>query len=129
MKTRRRVRFSETDASGRVHFTQILKWAEDAEHDFLADAGVVVFANDNSDSGWPRAKVSCDYRAPLGYRDEVEVEIILQEARRTSLRWSFEIRKLSPESLIAATGEIVTVWVQEGQPSEIPAKLRALGMK
>ena len=32
---RRRVAFSETDASGRVHFTEVLKWAEDAEHQVL----------------------------------------------------------------------------------------------
>lgn len=129
MKTYRRVRFSETDASGRVHFTQILKWAEDAEHEFLEKAGIVVFANDGSDSGWPRAKVSCDYRVPLVFGDEVEVEIVLQEARRTSLCWSFEVRKLSSESLTAATGEIVTVWIQEGQPRELSAELRALVLK
>lgn len=126
MKTRRRIRFSETDASGRVHFSQILKWAEEAEHDALDAAGVTVFTNDGSDSGWPRAKVSCEYRAPLSFGDEVEVEINLLRIGRSSLSWGFLVRKLSSEAVVAAEGELIAVWVQGGEAAVIPDDVRSL---
>ncbi|MBH0121927.1 hypothetical protein I0Q12_21390, partial [Rhodococcus sp. CX] len=36
------VRFSETDASGRFHYTAALKWAENAEHELYRAAGVPI---------------------------------------------------------------------------------------
>lgn len=126
MKSHRSIRFSETDVSGRVHFTQILKWAEEEEHDALTAAGVTVFANDGSDSGWPRVKVSCEYRAPLFFGDEVEVEVKLVKVGRSSLSWSFLVRKLSAEQVTAAEGEVTTVWVEGGHAAAIPEAVRGL---
>ena len=116
---RRRVAFSETDASGRVHFTEMLKWAEDAEHQTLEGIGVSVCSGE---SGWPRVKVECDYRHPLFFGEEVEVVLQLSELGRSSLRWSFRV--LNQEGVLAAEGKMVTVAVTSEGAQEISAGAR-----
>ena len=125
MKTTRRVRFSETDASGRVHFTSILKWAEDAEHEALAAAGLIVFDSASPDSGWPRVRVSCDYRAPLGFEQEVEIIIKLKDAGKSTLTWAFEVRNLSEGGILAAEGELITVYLVDSRPIALSDDSRA----
>ena len=121
-----RVNFSDTDASGRAHFTAILVYAERAEHDLLRSHGIDVLVPGKS--GWPRASVRCDYRKPLFFDDPVAVKLALQGVGRSSLSWSFEILHSGTRE-VAATGEIVTVKVNEqGVPMELPASEReALG--
>ena len=124
MKTTRRVRFSETDASGRVHFTSILKWAEDVEHQALAAVGLPVFSSSASDSGWPRVRVHCDYRAPISFEQEVELEISIESLGKSSLTWRFQVRNLSEEGQLAAEGQLVTVFLSEGKTAELDDDFR-----
>ena len=65
------VAFGDTDASGWMHFPNVFRYVEAAEHDFLRKRGILVF--DRSQGGWPRVKVSCDYKRPLHGGDRVEV--------------------------------------------------------
>jgi len=101
------VAFPDTDASGWVHFSKILTYAERAEHDFLATSGISVF--NRGKGGWPRVKISCEYRRPLEFQDKIEVLLALEHIGGTSLCWKFEILKNGGE--LAARGEMVTVKV------------------
>ncbi len=104
-----KVPFSDTDASGWVHFSKTLVYAERAEHDFLSKRGIAVF--DRSKGGWPRVKVSCQYKRPLTFQDKFEVLLALDHIGSSSLCWKFEIILESGE--IAAIGEMVTVKVDD----------------
>ena len=115
---RRRVAFSETDASGRVHFTQIFKWVEDAEHQLLEEVGVTI---SDEETGWPRVGVTCDYSLPFSYGDEAEVELELAELGGKSLRWVFRVLKGQE---IAAQGEMTTVCMVGGKPEVISDEVR-----
>lgn len=90
-----------------MHFSKILTYAERAEHDFLASSGIPVF--DRGKGGWPRVKVSCEYKRPLEFQDKIEVLLALDHVGGTSLCWKFEI--LKNEGELAARGEMVTVKV------------------
>lgn len=116
---RRRVAFSETDASGRAHFTALLRWAEDAEHQLLDSLGIPICS---STGGWPRARVECDYRQPLQAGEEVEVAIELVEIGTSSLRWSFRI--FGKEHSLAAVGQMVTVFASHSGSIPIEGGLR-----
>lgn len=101
------VAFPDTDASGWVHFSKVLIYAERAEHDFLASAGIHIFGRGKG--GWPRVKVTCSYRRPLEFQDKIEVLLALDHVGGTSLCWKFQILKNGGE--LAAEGEMVTVKV------------------
>ncbi|QTN30942.1 acyl-CoA thioesterase [Akkermansiaceae bacterium] len=117
------VAFPDTDASGWVHFTKILAYAEEAEHSYLRQCGLPVF--DPAKGGWPRVKVSCEYRKPLRFEDRIEVRLALSRMGGTSVTWNFEIAKMDGE--IAARGEMTAVKVNAaGLPETIPGEERKL---
>ena len=115
---RRRVSFSETDLAGIMHFSGFFRWMEDAEHAFYRSLGLSVHplahgATDTS-TGWPRFKASAEYRLPLQFEEEVEVELIVAELRTKAIRYVFRFWKNpdgpAPRALVA-TGELVVVAV------------------
>lgn len=116
------VAFGDTDASGWMHFPKIFRYFEAAEHEFLRSCGLLVF--DRAQGGWPRVKVSCDYKRPLLAGDHIEVLLALSRIGASSVTWSFEV--LSPAGEIAAFGSVTTVRVNhEGKPQLITATERA----
>ncbi len=109
------VAFSDTDASGLAHFSKILCYVENTEHAFLASVGIPVFSNSN---GWPRVKISCDYRSPLRFQDKFEVQLSLTKIGNSSLNWKYQI--LKPDTTLVAAGEMVSVKVDStGTPTAI----------
>lgn len=123
-RNHRQVAFSETDVSGRVHFTAFLRWAEDAEHAFLREVGVPVFEQEENSTGWPRVRVQCDYLAPAVFGDSVEVKLTLHAHGKTSLSWEFQILKNSPEgATCCAKGSYKTVLVRGESGAEQPTSI------
>ena len=76
----RRVAFADTDASGRVHFTAILRYVEDAEHAYLAEKGIELpFENIDLMKG---GQFSDEFRAVDGRLDvfgafDIDAELIV----------------------------------------------------
>lgn len=110
------VAFGDTDASGWMHFPNVFRYFEEAEHAFLKSRGVMVF--DRAHGGWPRVKVSCDYKRPLLTGDRIEVLLEISRLGSSSLTWNFEV--LNPAGELAAFGSVTTVRVNgEGRPQLI----------
>ena len=110
------VSFADTDASGWAHFSKILTFVEQAEHDLFAKLGISVF--DPASSGWPRAHISCDYRSPLKFREHFEVYLKLSKLGASALNWEFEI--LKADGCLAAEGVMVSVKVgPDGKPTRL----------
>jgi acyl-CoA thioester hydrolase len=116
------IAFGDTDASGWMHFPNIFKYAEEAEHAFLRSRGVLVFAREKG--GWPRVKVSCDFKRPFQCGDKFEVLLGVSRIGASSVTWDFEVLNAAGE--IAAFGSMTNVRVdREGRPQEITAAERA----
>ena len=100
----RRVAFADTDAAGVVHFSRILCYAEEAEHDLLGKLGIPLLG----DGGWPRVHVECDYRAPARLGDALQICISPGELGTSSVAWKFTI---SCAGQTIATGSMKTVLI------------------
>lgn len=100
----RRVQFADTDAAGVVHFSRILCYVEEAEHELLKSLGIPV----QGDGGWPRVHVACDYTAPARFGELLTVSISPKRIGNSSILWSFS---LSCDDKSIAQGEIKTVRV------------------
>jgi YbgC/YbaW family acyl-CoA thioester hydrolase len=117
-----KVAFGDTDASGWMHFPNIFRYFEEAEHAFLKSRGILVF--DRAQGGWPRVKVSCDYKRPLLTGDKIEVLLEIPRIGDSSLTWNFEI--LTSFGDLAAFGSVTIVRVDhEGKPQAISNDERA----
>jgi acyl-CoA thioester hydrolase len=105
-----------------MHFPNIFRYFEEAEHAFLKSRGVLVF--DRAQGGWPRVKVSCDYKRPLLTGDRIEVLLKISRIGASSVTWDFEALTISGE--LAAHGSVTTVRVNhEGKPQLISDEERA----
>lgn len=110
------VAFGDTDASGWMHFPNIFRYFEEAEHEFLKSRGVLVF--DRAQGGWPRVKVTCDYKRPLLTGERIEVQLAISRIGSSSITWDFEV--LTSSGDLAAFGSVTTVRVDhEGKPQLI----------
>lgn len=116
------IAFGDTDASGWMHFPNIFKYVEAAEHAFLRSREILVF--DRAEGGWPRVKVGCDYKRPFRCGDQFEVLLAIARINASSVAWTFEVLNAGGE--IAAFGSMTNVRVDhEGKPILISEDERA----
>lgn len=124
---RRRIEFYETDMAGIVHFSNFFRFMESTEHAFFRSLGLSLHAHEGQRmSGWARVHAECDYRAPLRYMDEVEVELAVREKTRSALAYDFRFRRvadrrgpLAPEEV--ASGRLRVVHVEQDGGGQMKA--------
>lgn len=115
------IAFGDTDASGWMHFPNVFKYVEAAEHAFLRSRGILVF--DRAQGGWPRVKVGCEYKRPFLTGDSYEVLLAISRIGASSITWDFQILNAAGE--IAAFGSMTNVRVDhEGKPALITDEVR-----
>jgi acyl-CoA thioester hydrolase len=121
----RRVEFAETDAAGVVHFTKLLGYVEEAEHDWMRGLGVIRLGEG---FGWPRVGVEVRYLAPARFEDLLVVELTNLERQTRGLSYQFVIRR---EETLICRGQLKIVRVRleaDGSftPQELPEAIGAI---
>ncbi len=106
-----RVRYSETDKMGIVYYANYLVWFEIGRAEFCRDRGFSYRDMEEQDDAFlVVAEAYCRYKAPAYYDDELLVRTHIAELRRRSLRFGYEIVRVSDDQIIAEgeTGHVVT---------------------
>jgi acyl-CoA thioester hydrolase len=88
----RRVQFAETDLAGIVHFSVFFRYMEEAEHALWRAAGLTI-ARAGEESGWLRLAASFEFKAPLHFEEEFEVDVQIANLTRRTLQYGFTIRR------------------------------------
>lgn len=115
---RKRVEFADTDVAGIMHFSNFFKFMEITEHAFYRSLGFSVhpFHGDGESPqvGWPRGQASADFRLPLHFEEEIEIELLVEEIRNRTVKYFFQFWK-NPDSesgkVVAATGRFTVICV------------------
>lgn len=103
------VEFHETDMAGMVHFANFFKYFEAAESEYFRALGWSIFDAD-ANLRWPRVSVSCDFKRPVRFGDQVRVDLMVRSVDCRSLELEFILyREANNESSVAATGRCVNV--------------------
>jgi acyl-CoA thioester hydrolase len=106
-----RVRYSETDKMGVVYHANYLIWFEIGRTEFCRARGFSYRDMEENDNSFlVVAESYCRYKAPAYYDDQLIVRTHITELRRRSLRFGYEIIRVSDEKVIAEgeTGHVVT---------------------
>lgn len=110
-----RVGFAETDMAGIVHFTNVFRMMESAEHAFFRSLGFsIVTEIEREHYGWPRVHASCDYFQPLKFEDVVTVVLMVRNMTERSIEYGF---RLTCGERKIAQGMFKTVCVQRDEVS------------
>jgi acyl-CoA thioester hydrolase len=117
-----KIRFVDTDASGRIHYTAMLRHFEAAEHEFLESLGCSYQAGRGFDVDFPRVHVEVDFMIPLAYNDPIEVQVTVERIGNTSFTLAF-LTLLHGQP--AAKGRIVVVAIDHKtrRPCPLPERL------
>jgi acyl-CoA thioester hydrolase len=111
----RRVQFHETDQAGIVHFSCYFKYMEEAEHALWRHVGMSI-APPKPEFGFPRVTATCDFKAPLKFEDELEVQIAVESIGRSSIRYACTLRRGTE---VVATGSMTSVCVTRDEDGRV----------
>lgn len=129
-RTRRRVQFCETDMAGVMHFSNYLRWMEDAEHAFWRSIGLSVHDACKGRGGelisFPRVAVHCEYASPARFEDELELTVRPTRLGAKSLTFEVEFHR-DGRRIARGTTTAVCCRVSAGgsfESIEVPAAIR-----
>jgi acyl-CoA thioester hydrolase len=115
---RLRVAWVDTDAGGRIHFSNAFRWAE------LAEVGLVRSVLSVQEwADFPRKHVHAEFLKVLRFDDEIEVRLRVDRLGRTSITYAWTIVK--DGELYVLGGHTVVHVDADGRPSPIPDRIRA----
>jgi len=106
-----RVRYAETDKMGIVYYANYLIWFEIGRAEFCRARGLSYGEMEVDDDAFlVVAESYCRYKAPAYYDDELVIRTHITELRKRSLRFGYEVVRLSSGKIIAEgeTGHVVT---------------------
>jgi acyl-CoA thioester hydrolase len=110
IQSRLRVRYKETDRMGVVHHANYLAWFEIGRTDLCRVTGVTYRQIEERGFLLLVTEVTCRYRLPYTYDDEVLIETYVADAASRMLRFGYELRDASGETL-HASGSSSHLWV------------------
>lgn len=117
-ETSKTVRWVDTDASGMVHTSALIRMMEETEYAFLRSRALSVVLTDGRGlMGFPRLSAEVEIVNPVGFDVEVRVEIFLMVVDGKSVCYEFLIR--DEEDMTVATGKF-RVAVCRFPPGEPP---------
>jgi len=114
---RMRVAWVDTDAGGRIHFSNAFRWAEVAETSLMRRVGML--------DGWgdfPRKHVEAEFHQVLRFDDEFEVRLHVERVGTTSITYAWTIERGGE---VCVTGRHTVVNVDgDGRPTPIRDEIR-----
>jgi acyl-CoA thioester hydrolase len=72
----------------------------------------------------PVVEIGCRYRAPARYDDLLEVETQLEEITNAKIRFSYKIKKMEENQIIATGFTIHACTDEKGAPTRVPSMIK-----
>ena len=119
-----RVRYAETDLLGSVYYGNFLTYFGVARHEHLRELGAGL-AELLTEEGITMGvlEATCRYHAPAYFDDLLTVRTTVDEVRTRAAAFRYEIER---DGTPIATGRTVQIFLKDGGPVAIPARVRAV---
>lgn len=88
-----RVRYQETDRMGVVYHSNYLVWFEMGRTEFFRNIGISYSGLESEGYRLVVVEVSCRYKTPATYDEEIEVVTRLAEFKNATVEFDYEVRK------------------------------------
>lgn len=108
----RSANYYETDKMGIVHHSNYIRWFEEARIDYMRKAGLVYTDIENEGILMPVIDVSCRYKVPVNFDEEVKIITKLIYFNGIRMKYSYEIYK-TKDSTLSAVGESEHCFIDE----------------
>lgn len=96
-----RAAYYETDKMGIVHHANYIRWFEDARMDYMRQYGVDYAEMEKHGILMPVTDISCEYKTPVRFNEEVQIDVKMLSFNGVRLRFSYSIYSLHDHHLVA----------------------------
>ena len=126
-RARLKVRFGDIDQAGVVYYPRFLHYFHVGMEEFFAAEAGMDYARVLLDHrfGFPAVHIEADFRRPLRYGDEIEVEVKIARVGRASVDWRYAVYRVGEQEAVAV-GQVVTAGIDLDSftSREVPEWLR-----
>ena len=126
VSTEIRVRYAETDQMGLVYYANYLVWFEVGRAEFCRQRGFAYrdFEQEN-DAYLAVAEARCRYHTPARYDDLLLIRTRVEEFRKRTVRFAYEVVRRDPQTLLATGSTLHVVLDANGRPKSFPPAYRS----
>ncbi len=124
-----RIRFHDTDHSGRVYFSKYADWMDDGIIEFFRSKGIVfadiqktLVDSESVEGTFVIGEFSCRIHAPSKFDDIIKIKSKVAELRTKVVRFESEVVDANTEVRLA-TGSVTYIWVRGGASAPIPEQI------
>ena len=119
---KRRLRWADADAAGRLHFPRIFEIIEEAEGELMRGIAWPLDMR-RKDYDFPRVHLECHFKRIIALDAPYRLLLTIGQLGRTSIRYDYQVFDEGEE--LAIEGTMTVVVLSDGKPTEIPLALRA----
>jgi acyl-CoA thioester hydrolase len=120
-----RVRYAETDAEGVVYYANHFVYMEVGRVNYFRALGFDPASLDRSGRGIVIIEATCRYHSPARFDDSLLIRAWVDEVKRSSFQFAYEIWREADHRLIAEGRTVqVIVDLQTMRPIRIPQEMR-----
>lgn len=123
IELKRRIRWADADAAGRLYFPRIYDYVSEAETELWRMLGISM-AN-YADLGFPRKHAEAAFHRILALDAPFTLRLTVGKLGHTSIRYDFQGFADEACTRVAFEGSMTVVVVKDGRPHEIPVEMRA----
>ena len=119
-----RVRWVDTDASLRIHYTAMFRFFEAAETEFIRSLGFTSQRLQEMGIDRPRVNVSCDFKSQIRHDELLDISVQVARIGNSSVTLGFTATR--EDGVVGASGSVtfVTISPVDGVPFPVPPELR-----
>jgi acyl-CoA thioester hydrolase len=121
IELKRRLRWADADAAGRLHFPRIFELIEEAESELVRQIEWPM--NRSLGYDFPRVHLECRFIRVISLDDPFRLRLTVSRLGRTSIRYDYQVVDADEE--LAIEGTMTIVVLKDGKPTPIPDSLRA----
>ncbi len=111
-----KVNYYETDKMGITHHSNYIRFMEEARMCFLEKIGYPMTRLEAEGIASPVVSVSCEYKHPTTYDDNIEIEISLERYTGVKLTFAYTMRNADTGDIVALAASSHCFIDKEGRP-------------
>ena len=101
-----KVQYYETDKMGIAHHSNHIKWMEEARVDFFEKIGYDYGRLEKEGISSPVIGIQCTYKTSTRFEDSVEITLNVKEFKGVKLVFSYVMKKVGTEEIVAEAESI-----------------------
>ena len=96
-----KVHYYETDKMGITHHSNYIRFMEEARMNYLSETGFTMSRLEAEGIASPVVSLTCDYKVPTTYDDEIEIEVKLTQYTGVKISLSYVMRNVRTGNVVA----------------------------